>query len=141
MFWAMQATAILAQDERFASRNISVSAVRPGHWYFLEHLVPVCHLLTCEMGWKCACWHLPPHVCVLHPQAPGAHCMQISMQPRQLPESDSSYLCSRTSLNQGQDHAPLSAEEGAGSIAWNVEHKDAAELNGKLWSFGKEGSF
>jgi NAD(P)-dependent dehydrogenase (short-subunit alcohol dehydrogenase family) len=74
-----QATAILAKDDLFTSRNVSLSVVCPG-------------------------W------------------------------------C-RTGFGGGQPNAQYSPEEGAGSIAWNVEHKDPAELNGKFWSFGKELSF
>lgn len=37
--------------------------------------------------------------------------------------------------------AQRSPQEGADSIAWNVEHKEPAALNGKLWRGKKEASF
>lgn len=35
-------------------------------------------------------------------------------------------------------HAPTTAEDGARSIAWNVEHKQPADINGKFYRYGAE---
>lgn len=43
--------------------------------------------------------------------------------------------------NEVQSKAPCSAEEGARSIAWNVEHKQPEEISGRVWRHGKDIGF
>lgn len=44
----------------------------------------------------------------------------------------------RTDLGSGQGQAPSSPQDGARSIAWNVEHKQPADINGKVYRHGEE---
>jgi hypothetical protein len=70
--------------------------------------------------------------------------------PQFAQESVAAFPCSQThlvlmcaDLGGGSNHtrAPCSSEEGARSIAWNVEHKQPEEISGRVWRHGKDIGF
>lgn len=79
----------------------------------------VLHLQGRTAQWTCCCTVFPADVCIC--SCPNA-CADLG----------------DPSINA---NAPSSAEKGAGSIAWNVEHKQPEEINGGVWQFGQELGF
>ena len=151
-----RATKLLSEDERLTSGGVTISAVCPGWCQTGDK----CDSSQCRFGRKrtgiglgganaarvvsdrAASCHGHAEVVLIVMRTRGRADMTAVGLPN-ASATTSLWLCADLG-NSGSSQSrkpPSSAEEGARSIAWNVEHKQPREINGRVWRHGQDIGF